>query len=172
MSVSADKKHIALALYKFLIPPDKKRNLTLVQVDLEGNVEWENVDLPRSQIDGLFNLNNGTILVSEPPHIYDLVARFHLVDSTDGKTLWRYIVNRQGRHKRGGVVIRHLFIKNDRLVIQTTNDVLQSTIHIIDIETGSSLQDTEYSSQEILLLNNASVTIIHNMSENQVQFFK
>lgn len=173
ISVSPDKKHIALALIKFLDDPShNKRNLTLIQVDLKGNVEWENDNLPRTQISGLFDLNNGMILVSEPPHMNDLVRRFHLVNRIDGKTIWRYIVNKQGKDRRGVGIIKNLFIQDNRLVIQTNDKVFNSRIHIIDIATGEVLQDGEYSNEEILLVTSPYSTIVYNKAKNQLQVLK
>lgn len=163
ISIAPDGQRVAMVLYKTIeSPPYVKDIPTLVQVDLQGNVEWENDDFTSGYLQGIYEVGIGTILIHDPPRT------FHLVDRSNGKTLWWYESD-----QRESSVVRNLFIQDNWLILHTSDSAVKGTrVHTLDLATGTLIQNTEYSNKEILLFRNQAGAVIYSKSQKQLQFIR
>lgn len=161
ISVSSDKEHIATVLFKSLGSADQSRKLTLIQLDLEGNVEWDNSNLRSSDIQGLTEVDDGLILLNEPVRI------FHLIDRSNGQTLWTY-----NPQERESSLIRSAFIEKSQLVLHTFDNLLNSRIHTLDLTTGSVIENMGILDEEILLINDPGTILVMKKAVKKLEFIK
>lgn len=160
IAVSPNRESLAIALYRFLQPPNKKRRLTIVGSDLEGTVHWENIDLAGMNIEGLFHLGETGILVNERG------AAYHLLDQSSGNTLWRY--TGQGKESN---IIRQIFTRNGVLVLYTSYYGWGSTLHYIDPASGMAIRNQE-DLGEILVFQNQTTAMVYDKGQKRLQFLK
>lgn len=162
IKISQDQKSVFLTVYSQKMDNTPEfRTHSLIQVSMEGKINWEISSLGRIKDVGTID-ENKLIVLGLPKNIF-------LIDALKGEQVWRYKHN-----KRGTDIIKFLSVSNNKLLLQTTHSsgLKLPNIFLIDIESGKSALNSDYNENQLILGVTPYNAIIFDNANSKLKFLK